>query len=285
MSQKISLGKGLGAMFPDLLDTADVKRSFILCGIEELVPNRYQARETFDQQELAGLVSSIRESGIIQPIVARKTGTGYEIIAGERRWRAAQVIGLKEVPVILKEVQDTEVALLSLIENLQRADLNPLEEGMAYNTIMKNFGLSQEEVSIKVGKDRSTIANMVRLLKLPQEIRNALAAKTLSTGHARALLALTSDREQLEVFRTILKKGLNVRETEAIIRRFKKAIRPAETKKKQKEIVDIEESLARILMTRVAIKTSKKGGVIDIRFFSKNYFNRLVKIFFQPAKP
>ena len=285
MPQKSSLGKGLGAMFPELLETTSDKSPFILCGIEELFPNRFQARKTFDQQDLADLVASIRESGIIQPIVARKADSGYEIIAGERRWRAAQVIGLKKVPVVLRDVPDVDVALLSIIENLQRADLNPVEEGMAYQNVMKGFGLSQEEVSLKVGKDRSTVANMVRLLRLPQEIKNALTSKTLSAGHARALLALTSDAEQLLAFRQIMKRGLNVRETETLIKRLKKTGHPVPVKEKKKnEILDLEEALSKTLMTRVYVKSSKKGGVIEIRFHSPKDLDRLVKILLEAGE-
>jgi ParB family chromosome partitioning protein len=280
MPPKSSLGKGLGAMFPDLLDNLGDKRSFILCGIEELFPNRFQARKVFDPKELEDLVTSIRESGIIQPIVARKAEGGYEIIAGERRWRAAQAIGLKEVPVVLRDAADVDTALLSLIENLQRADLNPLEEGTAYQSVMKTFALSQEEVSLKVGKDRSTVANMIRLLRLPKEIRDAVAAKTVSAGHARALLALNTEGEQLQVFRQILKRGLNVRETESLIRKLKTARPAARKETKKNDILDLEERLSKKLMTRVHVKSSKKGGVIEIRFHSPKDLDRLLHLIF-----
>lgn len=207
MPPKTTLGKGLGAIFPDILEKIDERKPFILCGIEELFPNRFQARKVFDPKELEELVVSIRESGIIQPIVARKVEGGYEIIAGERRWRAAQAAGLKEVPIIIREATDRDVALVSVVENLQRADLNPIEEGVAYHNLMNSFGLSQEEVAEKVGKDRSTVANMVRLLRLPQDIKDALAAKKLSAGHARVLLSLGSESDQVEVFNLVRKKG------------------------------------------------------------------------------
>ncbi len=284
MPPKSSLGKGLGAMFPDLLNNLSDKRSYLLCGIEELFPNRHQARKVFDPKELEDLVASIRESGIIQPIVARKAEGGYEIIAGERRWRAAQMLGLKEVPVVLREAADVDTALLSLIENLLRADLNPLEEGAAYQNIMKTFSLSQEEVSLKVGKDRSTVANTVRLLRLPKEIRDAISAKTLSAGHARALLALGTETEQIQVFRQIIKRDLNVREAENMIRRHKTA-RPAPRKeKKRNEILDLEERLSKKLMTRVLVKSSKNGGVIEIRFHSPKDLDRLLRLIFGTEK-
>ncbi len=278
MPTKSSLGKGLGAMFPDLLDSLSEKNALIMCGIEELFPNRYQSRKVFDKKDLSDLVASIKESGIIQPIVARKSEGGYEIIAGERRWRAAQEAGLKEVPVVLREAKDVDAALISVVENLLRTDLNPVEEAEAYQKIMKTFALSQEEVSVKVGKDRSTVANMVRLLRLPVEIRMSLIEKKISSGHARALLALTSEAEQMQVFRRILQKGLNVRETETLIKRLKTAGAAAGKIKKPVEIDDIENKLSRRLMTRVSIKRAKEGGVIEIRYVSLKDLDRLIRL-------
>lgn len=278
MPAKSSLGKGLGAMFPELLDRLSDRNALITCGIEELFPNRYQSRKVFDRKDLADLVTSIKESGIIQPIVARKAEGGYEIIAGERRWRAAQEAGLKEVPVLLREAKDVDAAVLSVIENLLRTDLNPVEEAEAYQKIMKSFSLSQEEVSIKVGKDRSTVANMVRLLRLPAEIRASLVEKKISSGHARALLALNSETEQMQVFRKILQKGLNVRETESLVKRFKPAATPAGKTKKSSEMGDIESMLSRKLMTRVTVKQAKAGGVIEIKYVSPKDLNRLIRL-------
>jgi ParB family chromosome partitioning protein len=278
MTQKSSLGKGLGAMFPDLLGKLSEKDTFIMCGIEELFPNRFQSRKVFHPKDLDDLAGSIRESGIIQPIVARKAEGGYEIIAGERRWRAAQKVGLKEVPVLLRDAKDIDAAVLSLIENILRSDLNPLEEAEHYQVLMQKFSLSQEEVSLKAGKDRSTIANAVRLLRLPAEIRKALAEKTLSAGHARALLSLNTEAEQMQAFRQVVKRGLNVRETESLIKRLKKD-RPAVVKsKKPTEIIDVEDMLAKKLMTRVHVKPGKKGGVIEILFSSPPDLNRLVRL-------
>lgn len=278
MPTKSSLGKGLGAMFPDLLDRLIDKNTLIMCGIEELFPNRYQSRKVFDKKDLSDLVASIKESGIIQPIVARKSEGGYEIIAGERRWRAAQEAGLKEVPIVLREAKDVDAALISVVENLLRTDLNPVEEAEAYQKIMKTFALSQEEVSVKVGKDRSTVANMVRLLRLPVEVRTSLVEKKISSGHARALLALASEAEQMQVFRMILRKGLNVRETEALIKRLKTAGTGAKKIKKPVEIDDIENKLSRRLMTRVSIKQAKEGGVIEIRYVSPKDLDRLIRL-------
>ncbi len=174
MAQKNVLGKGLGAIFPDLLNDFDKKKSVFSCGIEELQPNRYQPRKNFNDSTQKQLIASIKSTGIIQPIVVRKLDKGYEIIAGERRWRAAQAAGLKDVPIVIREATDMQAAEMSLIENIQREELNPLEEADAYVTLIETFKLSQEEISSRAGKDRSTIANTIRLLKLPAKVKAAL---------------------------------------------------------------------------------------------------------------
>lgn len=279
MPQRNVLGKGLGAMFPDLLDKLDEFPSFMICGIEELSPNQFQARKNFGGKEYKDLVSSVKKNGVIQPIVVRKSVDGYEIIAGERRWRAACEAGLKDVPVIIREAEDREVAEISLIENIQREDLNPIEEAEAYQTIMSKFLLSQEEISSMVGKDRSTIANSLRLLKLPTEIREGLIKKNISAGHARALLALSSMEEQINVFKSILKSGLSVRETERLIKN--KQVCPAAKKvssKKGQSIIDLENKLSSKLMMPVNIKQSKKSWSLEIKFASMEELNRLVQI-------
>ena len=277
MPPKSSLGRGLGAMFPDLLEELSDRPAYMMCGIEELAPTKFQSRKNFDPEEMKELVASIRKTGIIQPIVARKSPSGFEIIAGERRWRAAQEAGLKKVPVVVREAKDIEVAEISLIENIQRAELNPLEEAQAYETLANVFELSQEEISSRVGKDRSTVANSIRLLKLPEEIKKALSKKELSAGHARALLALNTKEEQITVFRQVRKKELNVRETESFIKKLKKTRTP-EPKKNRKDVYlsDLETRLSAALMTRVQIHLSKKGGVIEIRFVSNNDLNRII---------
>lgn len=277
MPSKNSLGKGLGAMFPDLLDDLNDKPRFMICGIEELFPNRFQARKEFGGKEHKELVSSIKKNGIIQPIVVRKSDAGYEIIVGERRWRAAQEAGLKDVPVVIREAEDREMAEISIIENLQREELNPIEEAEAFQTLINKFSLSQEEISSRVGKDRSTIANSVRLLKLPSVVRDALIKKNISAGHARALLALSTTEEQTRVLGAILKKGLSVRETERIIKNIMNF--PSEKKKPQKDkhIIDLEKELSSRLMTAIKIRQSKKVGTIEIKFSNLEELNRLVK--------
>jgi ParB family chromosome partitioning protein len=280
MPPKNSLGKGLGAIFSDLLDDVTQKPSFVLCGIEELVPNRYQPRKDFNLQDQKRLVASIKKSGIIQPIIVRKFGTGYEIIAGERRWRAAQAAGFKEVPIIIRDVEDLAVVELSLIENIQRENLNPIEEAHAYATLSSKFGLSQDEISANVGKDRSTIANTIRLLKLSDMAKNAIIEKKISSGHARALLSLESPEEQEHLLKLIIEKNLSVRETEALIHKKKSFSIKKDKKKKKNDVytTDLERSLSAVLMTEVHIIHGNNKGSINIRFSTKEDFHRLVSM-------
>ena len=278
MPQKSSLGKGLGAMFPDLLDEISARPSFFMCGIEELSPNRFQSRKEFNDQEQKRLVTSIKKNGIIQPIVVRRCGSSYEIIAGERRWRAAQEAGLKEVPIIVRDAEDAQAAELSLIENVQREGLNPLEEAEAYQMLIHQFDFSQEELSSRVGKDRSTIANTIRLLKLPAEIKTALVEKTISSGHARALLMLDTPREQIAILSIILKKALTVRETESLIHKLKKKPAERRTVKQDHTFRDVERELSSLFMTAVQIRQHKKKGAIEIRFHTEEEFHRLVTL-------
>lgn len=279
MPPKNSLGKGLGAMFPDLLEGFNDRPAFVVCGIEELSPNRFQARRDFNDKDQQQLVSSVKKSGIIQPIIVRKAGTGYEIIAGERRWRAAQKAGLQQVPVIIRKAQDLEVAELSLIENIQREALNPIEEAEAYQTLTGQFGLSQEDLSSRVGKDRSTIANSLRLLKLPAAVKTALIEKKITSGHARPLLGLDSPKEQLKILETILKNSLSVRDTERLLQNLKKPAPEKGTVKKDPYVTDVERTLSKIMMTKVQIHLNpKKAGRIEILFNSVEDLDRLIKV-------
>ena len=248
-----------------------------MCGIEELFPNRFQPRKDFNDADQKQLVASLKKTGIIQPIVVRKTEKGYEIIAGERRWRAAQAGGLQEVPVIIREAGDLEVAEISLIENIQREELNAVEEASAYQTLIDKFGLSQEEISSRVGKDRSTIANTVRLLKLPEKVKQALIKKEITPGHARSLLALNSADEQLKTLQLVVNKGLNVRETEGLIKGLKK---PPVTSKSNRnpDIVELERRLSSHIMAQVKINYGKTRGKIEVMFIGNEELNRLLNI-------
>ncbi len=278
MQKKSPLGRGLGAIFTDLIEDSEKESPFLVCGIEELTPNRYQPRKEFDGDEQSNLVASIKKNGIIQPIIVRRSDRGYEIIAGERRWRAAQAAGMKDVPIIIRQAEDIDIAELSLIENIQREELNPMEEADAYQTLLTKFQLSQEEISSRVGKDRSTVANTLRLLRLPQDVKNELVQKKISAGHARALLALDSENEQVEVLKEILKRQLSVRETERLV---KKRDNPSQTQiKREKEnyIIDLEDKLSKQFMTKINVKQLGKGGTIEIKFLSTEDLERLITL-------
>ena len=278
MAKKNALGKGLGAIFTDLVDDVSGKPIFSMCGIEELTPNRFQPRKEFEGGEKKSLVTSIKKNGIIQPIIVRKSNSGYEIIAGERRWRAAQAAGLKDVPIIIRDAEDIDIAELSLIENIQREELNPVEEAAAYQTLVSKFRLSQEEISSRVGKDRTTIANFIRLLRLPPEAKEALAKKTISTGHGRSLLSLDSKDQQIATLKEILKKKLNVRETERLVKRLNSPEGKKKKPQKSGNLLEIEGRLSRKFMTKVNIRQSKRGGTIEIRFLSNEDLDRLLDI-------
>jgi ParB family chromosome partitioning protein len=284
MPPKNSLGRGLGAMFPDLLVDAGNKPAFIMCGIEELSPNRFQPRKDFNDADQKQLVDSIKKSGIIQPIIVRKAAEGYEIIAGERRWRAAQQAGLREVPVVLRKAEDIDIAQMSLVENIQREALNPIEEADAYQTLSGRFGLSQEEISAMVGKDRTTITNTIRLLKLPAEAKKALIGKTITSGHARSLLALNSPGEQVRMLGVILKKGLSVRETEKAVLNLKKDKKDPAHPQKDSYILDLENMLSSRLMTKIQINPSKNSGSLEIKYKGRDELDRLVQILLSGIK-
>ena len=278
MPRKDSLGKGLGAMFPDLISHVGYRPSFVMCGIEELCPNRFQPRTDFNDDAQNELIASIKKNGVIQPIIVRKAENGYEIIAGERRWRAAQASGLKEVPVIIRQASDRELAELSLVENIQRESLNPIEEARAYQTLTQEFSLSQEDIALRVGKDRSTIANTIRLLKLPEDIQKDLMDKKLTAGHARALISLDSPEQQIKTAKLIKKGDLNVRKTENLIKNIKKN-RQENTKKAQNRYLDdIQNQLSSLLLTPVKIRTGKRSGVIEIKYANQEEMNRLVSL-------
>lgn len=278
MPRKNSLGKGLGAMFPDLISHIGNRPSFVLCGIEELFPNSFQPRMDFNDNAQNELIASIKKNGVIQPIIVRKAENGYEIIAGERRWRAAQASGLKEVPVIIRQASDRELAELSLVENIQRESLNPIEEARAYQTLTQEFSLSQEEISLRVGKDRSTIANTIRLLKLPEDIQKDLIDKKITTGHARALISLNSPEQQIKTENLIKKGDLTVRKTENLIKNIKKNRQQDHKKDQNQYMDDIQNQLSALLLTPVKIRTGKRSGFIEIKYANPEELNRLVSL-------
>lgn len=224
MAKKRGLGKGLEALIPSSVSpkpaSPEVQAGAVEILVDQISPNPHQPRQTMNQDKLQELAHSIAAHGLIQPLVVTRVGASYQLIAGERRWRASQLAGLTTVPVIIKETSPQQMLELALVENIQRADLNPLEEAEAYAQLMEEFGLTQEAVAERVGKSRTAVANIVRLLNLPEEARAALASGEISEGHARALLSLKKQRDQLSLLTTVINRGLNVRQTEALARQL-----------------------------------------------------------------
>jgi ParB family transcriptional regulator, chromosome partitioning protein len=289
MEKRPALGKGLSALIPDSPGPALAAQpaGVFELDIDHLAPNDYQPRHQMDDARLDELTASIKANGIIQPIVVRKIGDAYRIIAGERRWRAAQRAGLTRVPVVVKDVAADEagqrkVLEIALIENIQREDLNPIDEAKAYRRLVDEFSLTQDAVASAVGKDRATVANTLRLLKLPGEVQNDVAAGAITMGHARALLALPGDNSQLELAREIKTRALSVRETEALVRRVLEGdhVSPPATPRPPAAPADVhtraaEDKLKLLLGTRVRIKRKAKGGRIEIDFTSENELIRI----------
>jgi len=267
-----ALGRGLSALIPD---TPAVPDRTLDVDIDLLRPNRFQPRTNVDEANIEELARSIRSHGVIQPIVVRKVDDGYEIVAGERRWRASQRAGLLKVPIVVRDIPDDRLLASALIENLQREDLNAIEEALAYRRLSDEFHLTQEQIADSVGKDRSSIANTVRLLKLPIEVRENVANGTLTMGHARALLALAEEQTQLRVARDVVAKQLSVRETEALVKKIAEPPAPRPEPVKDVHTRAAEDRLRFVMGTRVRIVRKRKGGRIEIDFGSEDELQRL----------
>lgn len=269
------LGKGLEALLPQIAEEDSVQT----INIDNLRPNPYQPRKQFEESKLKELADSIREHGIIQPIIVRKSFRGYEIVAGERRWRAARLAGLEEVNAVVKEFDDRQMTEIALIENLQREDLNSIEVAEAYSSFMQKFGLTQEELAQKVGQSRSHVANFLRLLNLPAEIQNHVSRGTISMGHARAILGLENKQQQLLIAQKIIDEDLSVRMVEQMVNRLTKNV-PRETKKRKTEadrvIRQYEERFRIQLGTAVKIQSGKKRGKIEIEYYSLDDLERIL---------
>ncbi len=273
--KKYNLGRGLDALIPK----GDNLEGYIVASINELKPNMFQPRKDFDDETISELASSIKEKGILQPLVVRTISGGYEIIAGERRWRAAQRAGITRVPVIIKEATDREVLELALIENLQREDLNPLEEAVAYQQLIDEFELTHEDISRQIGKDRSTITNQLRLLKLPEEAKKALIAGDITAGHARAILSIESSAEAREALKAIQKQKLSVRKTEQLIQNIsKRKKKDAKPRSDDIYIRQITDELKKSLSTQVRIVDKQGKGKIEIDYYSNEELERLTSI-------
>lgn len=277
------LGRGIGSLLPETN-----KRGYFMCPIGELYPNHAQPRKHFDDEKLKELSQSIAEKGVLQPLLVKKTNKGYVIIAGERRWRASQLAGKKEVPVIIKDLSDHEILEIALIENIQREDLNPIEEAESYQKLIIDLGLTQEEVSKRVGKDRSTIANALRLLKLSKEVRDNIQNGSLSVGHARCLITIEDKKVQNKIMEEVLSKAYSVRQVEALVKKVREnggkletatssSESRAEAERQEVAYKDAADELRRILDAKVDVKSHSSGrGQIVIQYLTPDDFNRIL---------
>lgn len=272
MVRRSGLGKGLGALLPGAEEG-----TLMMCEVGRLSPNPFQPRRGMREEGIEELARSIKEKGVLQPILVRRKDSNYEIVVGERRWRAAQRAGLKEIPVIVKDISDREALEMALVENLQREDLDPIEQAEAFLSLMREYGYTQEEVARRVGKDRSSVANTVRLLKLPEEVKEALRKGEITAGHARALLAEEDPERQKALCAEVIRKGLSVRETEELVR-GKRPSRRKSLPLPDPEVERLVEELQQIFKTRVRILRKGERGKIELEFYSLDDFDRIVEI-------
>ena len=261
--ERRGLGRGLEALIPSTPGVTEVE-------IDSIVPNPRQPRQALDPQALEELAASIREQGLVQPLVVTQVAGGYQLLVGERRWRASRLAGLNMVPVVVRDVTPQQMLELALVENLQREDLNPLEAATAYSQLVEEFGLTQQQVAEKVGKNRVTVTNTLRLLKLPPEVKEALMRDDITEGHARAMLRLESASAQLEVLQAILRGGLNVRQAEELVRRLVELpkVRPAR-REKPAQLRALEDKFRQALGTKISLTRGSKGGRLVIYFYSE----------------
>ncbi len=280
-TKKIALGRGLNALLPDIEHVESVSKEYFPCDIELIRPNRYQTRLRFPEDELEGMARSIKEQGIIQPLLVRKDENGYELVTGERRLRAAKKAGLDQVPVIVKTITDTDLLEMSIVENIQREDLNPMEEAEAYYQLIAKFDLTQDQAAARVGKSRSAVANFLRLRQLPEQIKASIMDDTLSMGHARALLGASNSAQQNTAWRAVVSKGLSVRETESMIKRLKaKTTKPkkSSTGSEQRYLLSLADDLSRHFGTKVQIKRRGQKGKVEIAFYNNDDLDRLLSL-------
>ena len=284
------LGKGLEALFSNSeIDTQEIsvtkkeeseEKGISFININEIKPNQNQPRKSFNEEKLEELAASIIENGLIQPVILRKADKGYEIVAGERRWRACRKAGLKEIPCIIREFTDEQNMLIAIIENMQREDLNPIEEAEGLNQMIVNFGMTQEQVSKSVGKSRPYITNALRLLKLPSEIQEMLLANQLSAGHARAIAGIGDTEKQIQLAEYAINEGLSVREIEKIIKEENAPKKKISRKKAEKsaDVRKVEDDLKQIMGTKVNLNQSGKKGKIEIEYYSRDELERLIEM-------
>ena len=275
--QRKALGRGLGALIP--LGEEGAKSEVSEIPLTEIRPNPYQPRKAFAQEKMEELVASIRARGVLSPVILRRWMDGYELVAGERRWRAAKEAGLKTIPALIKDVSSDEILEIALIENLQREDLNPLEEAEAYQRLIQDHGLTQEVIARRVGKDRASISNALRLLQLPPQLKEDLVSGILSMGHARALLGLDGESRQVQARNAVISRGLSVRETERWVKRLKEGRQEkgkAATVSPQWKA--IESDLQKVLGTRVKVIKGRRKGRVDIEFYSEKDLDRIWRL-------
>ena len=277
--KKMALGKGLGALIPDIETEHENKKDYFYCDTDLIRPNRFQPRRQFSAENLAELSESIKTQGILQPLLVRQDKTGYELITGERRLRAAKRAGLSQVPVLIKRVNDDKLLEMAIVENIQREDLNPIEEAEAYHRLISQLKLTQDQASARVGKSRSAVANFLRLRQLPDQIKAGITDGTLSMGHARALLGAETSAQQLAAWRAVVSKKLSVRETEALVKRLraeKKKPRVSENRSEQIHLSRLAEDLSRHFGTKIMIKKHGQKGKVEIEFYSNDDLDRLI---------
>ncbi len=278
MIEKKALGRGLSALIP-LKESENISAESInQIHISKIRTNKYQPRIDFNEEKLKELINSIREKGVVQPVLVRKSGDGYELIAGERRLRAVKALGFETIPSIIKDVSDIDMLEISLIENIQREELNSIEEARSFQKFITDFGFTQEKIAQVLGKDRTTIANTIRLLGLPAVIQGHISKGEITAGHARALLSLPTERLQMKACGLIIKNGLSVREAESIAARRNTA-KLKTSAQKDTEITDMEAALQQLLGTRVKIFHGKKRGKIQIDYYSSDDLNRIAGLF------
>jgi ParB family chromosome partitioning protein len=277
--KKVALGRGLGALIPEIEEADERPQDFFYCDISLIRPNRFQPRIQYPEDELDELSQSIKEQGILQPLLVREEDDGYELIAGERRMRAAKKAGLTQVPVVIKRIGDSKLLELSIVENIQRANFNPIEESEAYHRLITEFNLTQDQAATRVGKSRSAIANFLRLRQLPEQIKASILDASLTMGHARALLGVENSAQQLAAWRAVMKKGLSVRETEELIRSLKGEKKKPKVVRKSSEdryLADLAEDLSRHFGTKIMIKKRGPKGKIEIEFYNNDDLDRLI---------
>jgi ParB family chromosome partitioning protein len=279
MAKRKALGKGLSALIPDANKTETGEMQFFLCPVESIEPNPYQPRQNFPASELEEMANSVREKGIITPLLVCRAESGYQLIAGERRWRAAQKAGLERVPVVVRDVSPTESLELALIENIHRSDLNPIEEALAYKRLLEETGGTQDSVAERLGKDRSTITNLLRLLKLPAFAQKDVIDGRLSMGHARVLAGIKNADELKKLRNAAVDKGLSVRQLEALAKQKTAPSRPRESKPEEDYYMQsLADNLKRSLGTKVDIRKQGKKGSIVIYFYSDEELERLLDL-------